>query len=95
MTLILVYTLSKTILGHSFFNYILVSITTGMTLFKCEIYFVQQSGVISFQKFLSLAPMFPNLLVYVHYANNISSLPKHFQLGAFHRGFHQFIPFCI
>ena len=25
MTLILVYTLSKTILGHSFFNYILVS----------------------------------------------------------------------
>ena len=26
MTLILVYTLSKTILGHSFFNYILVFI---------------------------------------------------------------------
>ena len=40
------------------------------------------------KNFLSLAPVFPNLSVYVHYANNISSLPKHFQLGL-NRGFPQ------
>ena len=37
MTLILVYTLSKTILGHSFFNYILVQYKYFYLYILCEI----------------------------------------------------------
>ena len=35
MTLILVYTLSKTILGHSFFNYILVDAVLVSYIQEC------------------------------------------------------------
>ena len=39
MTLILVYTLSKTILGHSFFNYILVTVA------KCTKFFLRNPAL--------------------------------------------------
>ena len=40
MILILVYTLSKTILGHSFFNYILVRFTDWKIKKAIDLYFI-------------------------------------------------------
>ena len=52
MTLILVYTLSKTILGHSFFNYILVCMCVHALMYVINIINVCALNIVNMQYLL-------------------------------------------